>query len=161
MWLENLGGQPPAFVQHALDADGGSPSAVGVGDVDRDGRLDIVAGTIDTGRLWVFRNLGGSPPAFRRCDSGASVTAVRDISIVDLDGDHDPDVVGRGRLQAFWFENLLCVADFNRDGLVDARDLLAFLNSWSAGEVRSDINGDGAIDTRDVLAFLNAWLARC
>ncbi|MBK7403080.1 MAG: hypothetical protein IPJ41_00255 [Phycisphaerales bacterium] len=55
----------------------------------------------------------------------------------------------------------LCVADFNADGVVDTRDVLAFLNAWVARDSRADINGDGVIDTRDVLAFLNLWTAGC
>ncbi len=54
-----------------------------------------------------------------------------------------------------------CEADFNGDGLVDSRDVLAFLNAWTAHGPGADFNGDGAIDTRDVLAFLNAWTVGC
>lgn len=54
-----------------------------------------------------------------------------------------------------------CPADFNRDGAVDTRDVLAFLNAWSAGDAAADFNGDGAINTLDVLAFLNAFAAGC
>ncbi len=54
-----------------------------------------------------------------------------------------------------------CRADFNADGVVDSRDVLAFLNAWGSGEPTGDFNGDGLIDSRDVLAFLNAWSAGC
>jgi hypothetical protein len=54
-----------------------------------------------------------------------------------------------------------CPADFNNDGAVDTRDVLAFLNAWASDDPSADFNNDGAIDTRDVLAFLNAWAAGC
>lgn len=54
-----------------------------------------------------------------------------------------------------------CTADFNGDGGVDTRDVLAFLNAWTAGDSSADVNGDGVVDTRDVLAFLNLWNAGC
>ncbi len=54
-----------------------------------------------------------------------------------------------------------CLADFNGDGVVDTRDVLAFLNAWVARDPRADIDGNGVIDTRDVLAFLNVWTAGC
>ncbi|MFG0242723.1 MAG: PQQ-dependent sugar dehydrogenase [Phycisphaerales bacterium JB054] len=54
-----------------------------------------------------------------------------------------------------------CPGDFNGDGLVDSRDVLAFLNAWAGGEPTGDCNGDGVIDTRDVLAFLNVWTSDC
>lgn len=54
-----------------------------------------------------------------------------------------------------------CVADFNDDGEVDTRDVLAFLNAYSKHEQSADIDGNGVVDTRDVLAFLNLWGAGC
>ena len=54
-----------------------------------------------------------------------------------------------------------CPADFNGDGDVDTRDVIAFLNAWSAGDPSADFNGDGTVNTLDVLAFLNAWSAGC
>ena len=54
-----------------------------------------------------------------------------------------------------------CYADFNGDGTVDTRDVLAFLNAWTADDPRADFTGDGEINTLDVLAFLNAWSAGC
>ncbi|HZW10001.1 MAG TPA: GC-type dockerin domain-anchored protein [Phycisphaerales bacterium] len=58
-------------------------------------------------------------------------------------------------------ESGACVADWNGDGAVDTRDVLAFLNAWTAGGQDADVNGDGVVDTRDVTAFLNAWNAGC
>jgi hypothetical protein len=54
-----------------------------------------------------------------------------------------------------------CPADFNGDGSVNTLDVLAFLNSWNAGDAAGDFNGDGVNNTLDVLAFLNAWNAGC
>jgi len=54
-----------------------------------------------------------------------------------------------------------CPADFNGDGGVDSRDVIAFLNTWTAGDPDADLDGNGLIDTRDVVAFLNAWTTGC
>jgi|GEM_PF-2297641 len=54
-----------------------------------------------------------------------------------------------------------CIADFNRDGVVNTLDVLAFLNAYAAGDASADINRDGVINTLDVLAFLNAYTAGC
>ena len=54
-----------------------------------------------------------------------------------------------------------CPGDFNGDGRKDTRDVLDFLNAWSAGDRRADWNGDGNVDTRDVLGFLNDWIIPC
>ncbi len=55
----------------------------------------------------------------------------------------------------------VCIADFNGDGVVDTRDVLAFLNAWAYRDPSADCDGNGVIDTRDVLCFLNAWNAGC
>ena len=54
-----------------------------------------------------------------------------------------------------------CPADFNGDGVVDTRDVVAFLNAWAAGDASADIDGNGVVDTRDVIAFLNLWTDGC
>jgi hypothetical protein len=54
-----------------------------------------------------------------------------------------------------------CAADYNEDDVVDTRDVLAFLNDWSAGSDNADWNDDGTIDSRDVLAFLNEYNTPC
>lgn len=65
-----------------------------------------------------------------------------------------------GRTYAYENETS-CLADFNGDGVVDTRDVLAFLNSWTAQDASADCDGNGVIDTRDVTCFLNAWNAGC
>jgi hypothetical protein len=57
--------------------------------------------------------------------------------------------------------DVVCVADFDRDGAVDTRDVVAFLNAWVGGDASADLNGDGHVDTRDVVAFLNLWTPGC
>ena len=54
-----------------------------------------------------------------------------------------------------------CYADYNGDGVVDTRDVLAFLNDWTAGNKAADCDGNNVIDTRDVLCFLNLWTSGC
>ena len=54
-----------------------------------------------------------------------------------------------------------CPADFTIDGVIDTRDVLSFLNAWTAQEPDADIDENGVIDTRDVLAYLNIWNVGC
>ncbi|MBK7404508.1 MAG: hypothetical protein IPJ41_07690 [Phycisphaerales bacterium] len=55
----------------------------------------------------------------------------------------------------------LCPGDFNGDCAVDTRDVIAFLNAWSAKLKSADCDKNGVVDSRDVLCFLNLWTARC
>jgi hypothetical protein len=89
---------------------------------------------------------------------------------VDGDGVHDPDdecfdytFTGAcppvlGAAAGFWQENCTDL-DINGDGTVDALDVTAFLNAWSAGEDAADWDGNGEVDTRDLTCFLNSWVA--
>ncbi|MCC7389438.1 MAG: FG-GAP repeat protein [Phycisphaerales bacterium] len=54
-----------------------------------------------------------------------------------------------------------CRPDYNEDGTVDTRDVLAFLNLFAARKGRADYDGNNTVNTMDVLAFLNDWVAGC
>lgn len=54
-----------------------------------------------------------------------------------------------------------CTVDLNLDGMLDTRDVTAFLNAWSSGGRGADFNLDGAVNTIDVIEFLNGWTAGC
>ncbi|HZW09831.1 MAG TPA: GC-type dockerin domain-anchored protein [Phycisphaerales bacterium] len=83
----------------------------------------------------------------------------------DANGDLLSSVAVPGIGSAFGMEFAVaageCLADFNGDGIVDTRDVLAFLNAWNNDDAASDCDGNGVIDTRDVICFLNAWTAGC
>ena len=59
------------------------------------------------------------------------------------------------------FVAFTCPGDFNGDGLVDTRDVIAFLNAWVAKQASADCDNNGSVDTRDVLCFLNLWTSGC
>ncbi len=56
---------------------------------------------------------------------------------------------------------VVCVADLNRDGVVDFGDYLEFLNLFDATDPRVDLNHDGVVDFGDYLEFLNLFDAGC
>ena len=56
---------------------------------------------------------------------------------------------------------ILCVADFNGDGLSDFFDVSAFLSAFSAMNPAADLTGDGSFDFFDVSGFLSAFGAGC
>ncbi|MBK7403722.1 MAG: metallophosphoesterase [Phycisphaerales bacterium] len=84
--------------------------------------------------------------------------------VLDIEGErlHAEFLTGAGQVHdSFTILHRACVADINGDGVVDTRDVVAFLNLWAAGDSRADFNGDDAIDSRDLIAFLNAWAGVC
>jgi len=55
-----------------------------------------------------------------------------------------------------------CVADFNRDGTIDTRDFVAFLNAWASQDESADIAPPfGVVDSRDFIEYLNRFAAGC
>ena len=101
--------------------------------------------------------LAGDPDWARTVSGSPSIDDIRAVEL-------HADTWGAG-FTVWWdglrFDPPVCAADFNADGAIDSRDVIAFLNAWSAREDRADVNADGIVDTRDVVAFLNAWVAGC
>jgi probable HAF family extracellular repeat protein len=54
-----------------------------------------------------------------------------------------------------------CRVDFDDDGVVDTRDVIAFLGAWSRRSLLADWNYDAVVDIRDVVGFLNGWVEGC
>jgi len=58
-----------------------------------------------------------------------------------------------------------CTADVNNDGVVDGNDFVAFINSFSVGDVSvdpiADVNNDLIVDGNDFVEFINAFGAGC
>ncbi len=54
-----------------------------------------------------------------------------------------------------------CIADFNRDGVLDFFDYLDFVDAFSAGDWSSDFNEDGVVDFFDYLDFVDAFSHGC
>lgn len=96
--------------------------------------------------------------AWQRTVSGSPDMA--DIRAIELHA----DTWGAG-FTVWWdglrFDPPVCAADFNADGAFDTRDVISYLNAWSARDDRADINGDGVINTPDIIAFLNLWVVGC
>ncbi len=100
-------------------------------------------------------------------DSGGGVSSGGGFQLIGTIGQHDAGPANSGGsfqlTGGFWAVAAGdgCFADFNGDGAVDTRDVLAFLNAWSARDDAADCDANGYIDTRDVLCFLNLWSAGC
>jgi acetyl esterase/lipase len=63
--------------------------------------------------------------------------------------------------RAFLVARLRCLADTNRDGVVDFFDYLDFVSLFAVENWRADINHDGTVDFFDYLDFVAAFDAEC
>lgn len=99
------------------------------------GIVSVAGGQVTVSGAQAFSNSGDVSGVTASIDGAATLVAIGDVPA--------------------------CAADFNGDGVVDTRDVLAFLNAWNAQDASSDCDGNGVIDTRDVLCYLNLWNAGC
>src|SRR5690606_36584502 len=59
------------------------------------------------------------------------------------------------------FLGLVCRADLDGSGGLDAADFLLFQSAFAAGEGAADFSGDGTLDFFDFLAFQGEFAAGC
>mgnify|MGYP005841157873 CR=1 FL=1 len=154
VWYEAPPDPRGEWIRHEFDQPEGE--GLDVGDIDRDGHLDIVAG-----RFW-YRNCDGRGLAWDKREVTSDWVADCRVVVADMDRDGKPDIVlgpseGKGRLSWFknpsWLEHVidagplegahsLAVADFDGDGLPDVM----------AGEMHTSA-------TRRVLVYRNLGAA--
>lgn len=66
-----------------------------------------------------------------------------------------------GEVRAQLIRVFPCQADVNGDGVADNGDIIAFVNTFLAGDLAADFNSDGVLDNGDIIAFVDVFLAGC
>ena len=147
IWFEN--NQDGTFGSENIFSTGTTdgPEDVELGDIDRDGDLDIVFGQFnDAGRIGWIRNDGASSFSFvETINFDNQVNEVRDIDLHDLDGDGYLDVLassnGTSTPGIVWFRNEQKGTFENEARVIEAET--QFINT----EVHADdIDNDGDLD---------------
>ena len=132
----------------------GLGKAVVLGDLDQDGDLDAVVGNYKADELWI--NLGGrqgrTQGEFTLAGHLGEGPRTRALSLADIDGDGDQDVLAVGEDQAVIWTN---------DGLARFTAGQEFSFEPQHALAMGDVNGDGSVDVfagsvnHGILVWLN------
>jgi hypothetical protein len=133
-----LGGANPPVSYYPSGGDyAHPPTSIAIGDLDRDGRNDVVVGLSGTGIAQFAQRSDGSLAA-------ASITRTPDSRLVGvgfLDGDAFPDVVGVG-----WGTNTVTVFHNDGAGRLGASTAYSVTHSGYEDLELGDLNGDFLAD---------------
>lgn len=127
------------------------------GDIDGDGKPDLVIGSFKSYSMSVYRNQAtpGSldTNSFAARVDFATGNWTHNVALADLNGDGKTDIVTVGELESYVsiFQNLSTPGNFTTASLGSRFDLGAGWNGW--GITAGDLDGDGRPD----LVFCNAY----
>ena len=106
-WWENVAGDGSTWTEHTIDLAFSDAISVAVGDVDRDGRLDVVGAATDGEIAWWPNDGTPAAGAWTRFPIDVSFAGARAVRLADLDRDGLLDVVAAGTVadQVLWWRN--------------------------------------------------------
>ena len=107
VWFHNPGNTTSAWPRQQLTGSFGGARSVTGGDLDGDGRADIVAAAFSGNRITIWKNMGGTPVVWQSTDLISDYGGAHRVQIADVNLDGKPDVIGwayvLGALR--WWEN--------------------------------------------------------
>jgi hypothetical protein len=167
-WYENDGAAAPAFTEHAITLSATFARWVTTADIDGDGDADVLSAASSADEIAWYDNDGLRSPSFTKRAISTSAAGASHVSVADMDGDGDLDVLSASNLSdtiALHRNDSpqvseLCPADLDSSGDVGFRDLLIVLVAWGEcgpGPCIADIDDDGAVSATDLVWVLQGW----
>ncbi len=153
-WYRNDGATPPSFIEQDFRSVSNAPELIEVGDLNGDGKLDVVFATGNSSSpLLVLNQSAASVPGaidfdqrFQNASAGSEPSFGYDaLLVVDIDQDGLPEIVaGDTSETAIWsFDSMAS------SGLVFQRELISptpFQITDADALVADDVDGDGDVD---------------
>jgi len=142
VWFENVGTAEVKFgPRQFVTTTAAGPLAARAGDVNGDGRMDVIVAERSANRIVWYPNRGGGD--FSRFGEAQEVATGRNglesIAVDDLDGDGDPDVVSAA------YEDGTVAWHENRDGTFVTHVVDSMATEVLTVHV-DDLDGDGSLD---------------
>ncbi len=106
-WYENDGTANPSFLQHVVATNLIHIKQVFAADLDQDGDTDLFSASSGDNRIAWYEHNGAASPTFAQHIVTDGAMGARGVSVSDLDGDGDLDILAASRVDghARWFPN--------------------------------------------------------
>ena len=141
LWFENASGDGSSWTERCIDDAFPGAFAVEVADLDNNGVLDVIAGSITTGIVAWWDDLLGPGCGSKNAVTTVVATLVRSIEVADVDADSDIDILTLS-------DDELRVSFNGGGGAFSSDTVIAMGVAIDGGTsvVAADIDGDGDLD---------------
>ncbi|MTE25422.1 T9SS type A sorting domain-containing protein [Winogradskyella ouciana] len=142
-WFQNLDGLGTFSDEILIDSSLGNIRSIKVGDIDNDGDIDVLVGSLTLGEALWYENLDGQGNFGDEQIISDSISSLVSLEVADLDGDGDLDIasISQGDDKLVWFENTDGQGNFGGEQII-ALNLTYVYNSIHI----ADIDNDGDMD---------------
>jgi len=134
-WWENSTGDGTTWDKHLIQSLTGPGRAVAVGDINKDGWIDVVLNSDTKLRWWKNEAIHRNTPFLQTRDVDLAALGAWDIKAADLDHDGDLDLVGSAK---------------TGDKVVAYRNTSSDGTSFTTTNVATGFDGAGALDLGDI-----------
>jgi hypothetical protein len=107
VWYESNGATTPSFTRHDIATDKLHSESIDAADIDGDGDIDLATTAYFDGEILWWENSGGASPTFTEHLAAGSINGPKDVSVVNVDGDGDLDLVAVAydNDEVIWLDN--------------------------------------------------------
>lgn len=141
-WYENIDGAGTFGPQQIISTETDGAWSVFAADLDGDGDIDVLSGSLHDDKVAWFENLDGEGLFSSLHVISTEADALRSVFAADLDGDGDIDVLSASQLdeKLAWYENTDGLGSFGPE------QIISFQANGPSSVFAADIDGDLDLD---------------
>lgn len=150
IWFENRLSTNGTFVQDDVTSSLLAPQSAWPADLSGDGRPDLVVPGFGSNAVAWFEAPATDGGTWTRHDVDLAAGGVRDLRVVDIDGDHDDDILAAliSDQEILWYENNGSAGGWAPHTIIPSYDGAASVSA-------ADVDGDGDLDVASTAAFVD------